>query len=84
MTSLNLWKHCKNLGERELLINLDFNGNYSNQNQNEIQSVCFGINSLSLFTACAFYNNDNKTQKGSPSQLPAKVVINQEWRLCHE
>ena len=47
----------ENLMKRELLINLDFSENYSNRNQNEIQSAYFGNNSFSLFTACAF-NND--------------------------
>ena len=54
---------CENLMERELLINLDFGENYSNRNQNEIQSAYFGNNSFSLFTACAFYNNQGKTEK---------------------
>ena len=34
----------ENLWEIELLINLDFNENYRNQNQNEIQSAYFGNN----------------------------------------
>ena len=55
----------ENLMERELLINLDFSENYSNRNQNEIQSAYFGNNSFSLFTACAFYNNQGKTEKVS-------------------
>ena len=55
----------ENLMERELLINLDFSENYSNRNQNEIQSAYFGNNSFSLFTACAFYNNQCKTEKVS-------------------
>ena len=42
----------ENLTERELLINLDFSENYSNRNQNEIQSACFGNNSFSLLTTC--------------------------------
>ena len=48
----------ENLMERELLINLDFS-------KNEIQSAYFGNNSFSLFTACAFYNNQGKTEKVS-------------------
>ena len=55
----------ENLMKRELLINLDFSENYSNRNQNEIQSAYFGNNSFSLFTACAFYNNQGKTEKVS-------------------
>ena len=55
----------ENLMERELLINLDFSENYSNRNQNEIQSAYFGNNSFSLFTAYAFYNNQGKTEKVS-------------------
>ena len=52
----------ENLWEIELLINLDFNENYRNQNQNEIQSAYFGNNSFSIFTACVFYNNQGKTE----------------------
>ena len=53
----------ENLG-RELLINLDFSENYSDRNQNEIQSAYFGNNSFSLFRACAFYKKSDKTKKG--------------------
>ena len=60
---------------RELLINLDFYENYSNWNQNEIRSTSFGNNSFSLFTACAFYKNQDKNER---PQLPLKVVVNQE------
>ena len=55
----------ENMMERELLINLDFSENYSNQNQNEIRSAYFGKNSFSLFTACAFNNNQGKTEEVS-------------------
>ena len=54
----------KKLMERELLIT-KISKNYSNRNQNEIQSAYFGNNSFSLFTACAFYNNQGKTEKAS-------------------
>lgn len=58
---------------RELLINLEFSKNYRNGNQNDIQSASFGNNSFSLFTACAFYKNQDKTKKVS-------VAINPEAR----
>ena len=55
----------ENLMKRELLTNLDFSENYSNQNQNEIYSAYFGNNSFSLFTACAICNNQGKNEKVS-------------------
>ena len=52
-----------NLGEKKMLINLDFEENYSKRNQNELQSAYFGNNCFRLFTACAFYQNQGATEK---------------------
>ena len=38
---------------------------YSNWNHNEIHTAYFGNNSFSLFTVCAFYINQGKTEKVS-------------------
>ena len=46
----------------ELLISLEFSRHYGNLKQNEIQSPCFGNDSFSLFTACLFFKNHDKTK----------------------
>ena len=38
----------ENLGEKELLINLDFSKNYSNNDQNETRNTYFGTKSFSF------------------------------------
>ena len=53
----------ENLGEKKLLINLDFEENYSKCNQNETEITLFGNNCFSLFTACAFYSNQGAIEK---------------------
>ena len=54
---------------REFLINLDFNENNSNWNRNEIRSAFFRNNSLSLYTTCAFYKDQDKNGK-----VPATIT----------
>ena len=44
-------------------LNSNFSENYSNRNQNEIQSVYFGNNTFSVLTACAFYSNQAAIEK---------------------
>ena len=45
----------ENLGEKELLINLDFSKNYSNNDQNEIRNAYFGTKSFSYYYYYYFY-----------------------------
>ena len=42
------------LGENEVLLNLDYSENYSNIQQGKIQSAYFGHDSFSIFTACCY------------------------------
>ena len=41
---------------------LEFSRHYGNLKQNEIQSPYFGNESFSLFTACLFFKNQDKTK----------------------
>ena len=41
---------------------LEFSRHYGNLKQNEIQSPYFGNDSFSLFTACLFFKNHDKTK----------------------
>ena len=61
-----------NLSPDELLIHLDYSENYKSKHQNEIQSAYFGNKSLSLFTACTYYNKDGIIEK-----LPITVTTEQ-------
>ena len=45
----------ENLGDNEVLLQVDYSENYSNKDQQEIQSAYFGHNTFSIFTACAYY-----------------------------
>ena len=42
----------------DVLINVDYSENYHNKQQKEIQSTYFGNTSFSIFTACAYYRQD--------------------------
>jgi len=48
-----------NLEENEVLIHVDYSENYSNKDQQEIQSAYFGHDTFSLFTACCYFRGDN-------------------------
>ena len=41
----------------QILIRLDYSDNYKSKHQNKIKSAYFGNKSLSLFTACPYYQN---------------------------
>ena len=45
-----------------MLLNLEFSRHYRNLKQNEIQSLYFGNESFSLFTAGLFFKNQDKTK----------------------
>ena len=60
----------ENLDEDELIIHLDYSENYKCQQQNEIQSACFGHKQFSLFTACTYY----RSKEVSLEKLPITVT----------
>ena len=59
-------QHKNSLTNDELLVHVDFAGNYRNDQQHEIQSAYFGHESLSLFTSCCYYKDEeNNLQQKS-------------------
>ena len=60
-TYVNIQEYYMGRGA-ELLISLEFSRHYGNLKQNEIQSPYFGNESFSLFTACLFFKNQDKTK----------------------
>ena len=61
-TYVNIQEYYMGGGGTELLISLEFSRHYGNLKQNEIQSPYFGNESFSLFTACLFFKNQDKTK----------------------
>ena len=55
-----------NLKTRDVLNNVDYSENFHNNQQQEIKSAYFRNTSFSIFTACAYYRQDEseEVQKG--------------------
>ena len=51
-----------------MLVHVDFDESYRNDQQNEIQSAYFGNQSFSLFTSCCYF-------KGVTSEIRNKSVV---------
>ena len=47
-----------NLQGNEVLIQIDYSKNYTNQDQNQIQRAYFGQNCFSIFTGCFYLTTD--------------------------
>ena len=52
-----------NLNEDEILIYLDYSKNYKCQHHNEIHSAYFDKKTFIFFTACTYYNQNEKNSK---------------------
>ena len=61
VSSLNTIK--AELGEDEILMQVDYSQSYKNAEQDEIQSAYFGHSCFSLFTACVYYREDEELHK---------------------
>ena len=61
-------KHKAELSHGDLLVHVDFDESYRNDQQNEIQSAYFGNQSFSLFTSCCYF-------KGVTSEIRNKSVV---------
>ena len=63
-----------NIKVNNVLIHLDYSENYKSQDQNEIQSACFGQPSFSLFTACPYYRcSETKEIKTIPTTITSEA-----------
>ena len=65
----------------EILIYLDYSGNYKAKHQNEIQSAYFGNKFFSLFKACAYYRNSKlpiaiTTEESDKSRVTSLSSVN--------
>ena len=61
-TQLECYNTIKeNLKQSDLLIHVDYSQNYDNNPQNEVQSVYFGHNSFSIFTACCYFQDETNS-----------------------
>ena len=61
-------KHKAELSDGDLLVHVDFDESYRNDQQNEIQSAYFGNQSFSLFTSCCYF-------KGVTSEIRNKRIV---------
>ena len=74
----------ENLKTNEFIIHVDYSENYKDKEQDEIQSVCLGHNSFSIFTACCYTRgiddtllNENFTSEATDhSRIAAFSCIN--------